>query len=535
VVAIKLIHSYLSRDSEFVRRFRAEANALAKLRHPYIVQVYDFDQEGDTFYLVLEFVPGETLQARLKRSSETNRQMTMAEVFKVALDIGEAVQYAHERDIVHRDIKPANVMLNVHGDAILTDFGIVKIVGGTQHTATGAVLGTARYMSPEQIRGQRVDASSDIYSFGVMLFEMLGGRPPFDSDSAMSLMMMHINEPVPDVRRVRPEAPPGLVEIINKAMAKEVGQRYQSMAQLLTDLRRVQAGGSPVGTARARPAVVAPAPKDVNLTDLLESDMGYTDPAPRPRPAPAPAPARMSPGTITSPRKESQRTLYIASAVAILAVIAGLFLIFGSLGDDGDGQATEVAGVGASSPQATAVAGLAPTGEGSTLVPPVDTPEPEATATNPAAPTATNPPPPSATNPPPPTATNPPPPAATNPPPPAATNPPPPTATSPPPATQFAVQITGITVGNNRYVVSYETFGYTEAVPGRHVHFFFNTVAPDQAGVPGSGPWILYGGPRPFTGYSVADRPGAATQMCALVANDDHSVVSNTGNCMNLP
>ncbi len=290
VVAIKLIHTHLSKDPEFVRRFEVEATSVAQLRHPHIVQVYDFNKENDTYFIVFEFVPGETLQERLTRNGQAGRLMPIAEVLKIAEGIGTALQYAHDRDIVHRDVKPANVMLNVDGDAILTDFGIVKIVGGPQHTATGAVLGTARYMSPDQIRGQKVDARSDIYSFGVMLYEMVSGEPPFASDSAMTLMMMHMNDPIPDVTLVRADAPPALANIIDKAMAKESEQRYQTMSQLLADLHQVQQDPSPNSPSILPLPIPTPRPTeqqepDADPTELLATqnrESKQTPPIPTP-------------------------------------------------------------------------------------------------------------------------------------------------------------------------------------------------------------------------------------------------------------
>ncbi|MCI0394190.1 MAG: protein kinase, partial [Chloroflexi bacterium] len=237
VVAIKLIHAHLSSDPEFVRRFEEEAAAVAKLRHPNIIQVYDFNHDGPLYFIVFEFVPGETLQSRLKRLNDDNRFMPVKDAVGLGINVSEALDYAHSRGLIHRDIKPANVMLDVHGQAILMDFGIVKIMGGDSHTATGAVLGTARYMSPEQIKGQQVDARSDIYSMGVMLFEALGGRPPFKADSAMTLMMMHVNDPVPDLRQLRPDIPLDVVAVVNKALAKERSDRYQTAAEMAAALR----------------------------------------------------------------------------------------------------------------------------------------------------------------------------------------------------------------------------------------------------------------------------------------------------------
>ena len=182
VVAIKLIHSHLSGDTQFIKRFEEEAAAVASLRHPNIVQVFDFNADEGTYYMVLEFLPGETLQDRLKRLSDEKRLLTIEESIQYTINICDALGYAHQRGMVHRDIKPANIMLDIHNQAILMDFGIVKIVGGDSHTATGAVVGTARYMSPEIIRAEVPDARADIYSLGVTLYEMLSGRPPFMAD-----------------------------------------------------------------------------------------------------------------------------------------------------------------------------------------------------------------------------------------------------------------------------------------------------------------------------------------------------------------
>ena len=164
--------------------------------------------------------------------------------------ICDAVDYAHQRGMIHRDIKPANLMLTTTGQVILMDFGIAKIVGGTRHTATGAVVGTAMYMSPEQIKGEQPDRRTDIYSLGVTLFEMVSGRPPFDANSAMTLMMMHINDPVPNIKSLNPDVPDALVAIINKALAKDPNNRYQTTAQMAAALRNALSAStsSPMAT-----------------------------------------------------------------------------------------------------------------------------------------------------------------------------------------------------------------------------------------------------------------------------------------------
>jgi serine/threonine protein kinase len=256
MVAIKLVHSHLSNNQEFVRRFEVEATAVARLRHSNIIQVYDFNHDNNIYFMVLEFVPGETLQQRIKRLNASGRHLPLDEALRFTIDICKASDYAHQRGMVHRDIKPANVMLDVNGNAILMDFGIARIMGGQQHTATGAVLGTALYMSPEQIQGLHPDARADIYSIGVMLFESLSGIPPFEADSVMTLMMMHMKDPVPDIETMHPGIPHALKVIINKALEKDRANRYQSAADMAAELQKVL-DGLTVKSAKQEPATFA--------------------------------------------------------------------------------------------------------------------------------------------------------------------------------------------------------------------------------------------------------------------------------------
>lgn len=299
VVAIKLIHPHLSSDPNFIGRFKEEAASVARLRHPNIVQVHDFNIDGDTYYMVMEYLVGETLQARLKRLASTNRYMPIPESIAICSQICEAAGYAHNHELIHRDIKPANIMLDVNGQAILMDFGIVKIVGGEYHTATGATIGTAMYMAPEQIRTERIDDRADIYSLGVTLFEMIGGRTPFHADSALTLMMMVLNDPLPDLSEIRKDVPLVLQAVVNKALAKNRQERYQSMAELNAALQPIpQAFSSPAPAptvvedrpaVQPQPAKVAPAGDPT--TQNLESASGP------PQPGEA-HPAAVSPQTV---------------------------------------------------------------------------------------------------------------------------------------------------------------------------------------------------------------------------------------------
>jgi hypothetical protein len=555
-VAIKLIHSHLAADPEFVRRFEEEAAAVAQLRHPSIVQVYDFNHDGDTYYMVLEFVPGETLYDRLHALNSAGQRMPLEEVMGITTTLCEAVGYAHQRRMIHRDLKPANVMITPQGQPILMDFGIVKIVGGDTQTATGAMIGTVAYMAPEQIRGERADHRTDIYALGVMLFEMVSGQRPFQGDSAPATMMMHLTEPIPDVRRLNSSVPAALVAVIEKAMAKAPDQRFQTAAEMAAALAAVAQGASPMVAGResadaAATAVLAPpAAESHAITPPGAPATGSMAGSRNPVTSPSPD----LPGTAGS---RKMRPWFIGGAVAallgVLAIICGGLLVGSQLfaGNGNVTNPTEVAVVldADEGQESNAVAPVANSGV-TPATPAEAAVEPTATAT--AQPTATAAVQPTATATAQPTATS----AAT------ATSEPtatqtatavpatatyvptavllaPHTPTAAPPAVIMppdpAVRITRIEFSGDRYAVYYETTGYTPNNAQLHIHFFFDTVPPATAGVPGSGPWILYDLPVPFTGYGPAQRPEGATQMCALVANPDHSVRLGTGNCVNLP
>lgn len=516
VVAVKLIHPHLSADAEFVRRFEEEAKAVAQLRHPNIIQVFDFDNDGDVYYIVFEFVPGETLQSRLTRLHDAGRRMEMERVLHVGAGIADALAYAHSRGLIHRDVKPANVMLNVNNEPVLMDFGIVKIMGGTQHTATGAVMGTARYMSPEQIRGERIDERTDLYSLGIILFEMAGGRVPFEADSTMTVLMMHVNDPVPDLRKLRPDVPPALVSVINDALAKGRDERFKMAADMAAQLRAID----PEAPAATEATIVEPPPEKIEPETAAPTtrDRGAATAPPAGGAGGTPAPVGPPPPHEAAPPADRRRLAIIGGIAALLILVcvvgAGIIFASGLLGG-GDGEE----GTPAAALDGTPEPGDGDGEEIGVSARASETPA-EATATATTAPSPT----PSNT----PTATNTRPPTATSPP----TMTPTPTI---PPGIPYYSRINDITVDGGRYVVEYETFDFTETLPGMHVHFFFDTVPPEQAGVPGNGPWILYGGPRPFTQYTVADRPQAAEQMCILVANPDHSVQADSGNCYPLP
>lgn len=417
-VAIKLIHPHLADVSEFVDRFREEATAVAQMRHPNIVQVFDFNRDDDEFYMVMEFVAGETLRDRLKRLSENGVNMSLVETMKYAINICDAADYAHRHDLVHRDIKPANVMLDLQGQAILMDFGIAKIVGGPQFTATGATVGTALYMSPEQIRGERVDERSDIYAIGVVLFEMLCGHPPFQAESPTAVLMMHLGDPVPDLQRLRPDCPAGLKSVVEKAMAKDRTERYQHASEMSAALRRALAalqaslqapttiGPSAAGAVTMPPRPAQPAAGDVTMPPRSSRPVaGDVTVSPQARPpatgrsaapppiAPPPAasqPDYTPPEVVTGSR--SNKRLLVAGCllpIGALVVIGGVILVLLLLTRSGDEDGPGGAG--------TAVAETALTETAVALLPPeiteMPTDEPDVTVTT----APTNTPAPSAT------------------------------------------------------------------------------------------------------------------------------------------
>ena len=541
VVAVKLIHPHLSNDPDFVKRFEEEATGVAQLRHPNIIQVFDFNSDDENYYMVLEFVPGETIQDHLKRLNADDRRLSVTKAAEYIADICDAVDYAHQRGMIHRDIKPANLMLNVMGQAILMDFGIAKIVGGQRHTATGAVVGTAMYMAPEQITGEKPDHRADIYSLGVTLFEMLSGRPPFEADSAMTLMMMHVNDPVPNLRELNPDVPDNLIEVINKALAKDPNDRYQGATQMAAALRnvleRIKAGDSvetpspPEATTVERLDMTPTGPGEtvVETSDMTPTGPGATVVETSDMPSEVPAGTTVEPVSVSSDSAGTKQADAAppASAKAGASVpgsdsmpaprapvtggrkILGLSLPVLAIGAIG---VLCVLGVGI-----FAVSSFFGGGSGASPA----TEEPVAVIANTNAPTETSVPEATATLPEP-------------------TETPTETAVpySPTPETPYVV-ITGITLDSSYYyVVDYEVHNFPESSPGMHVHMFFDTVPPDQAGSPGSGPWKLtwgqYGDP-PFRQYTESNRPSGATQMCALVANPNHSVQPNSGNCIDLP
>jgi eukaryotic-like serine/threonine-protein kinase len=250
-VAIKVLHEHYTQDEEYVERFRREARSVAQVSHPNIVTVIDRGEDASRQYIVFEYVEGENLKQLIEREGP----LPVREALLLALQMARALGFAHDRGLVHRDVKPQNVLLNDEGQAKMTDFGIARSVDVDGVTVTGTVLGTSEYIAPEQARGQRVDAHTDVYSLGVVLYELLTGAVPFSGESFVTVALRHVNEPPPDVFEHRPDCPPRVAMLIERSMAKNPDDR-PTMDELVTELEGSLADLDPMSeqaTMIARP------------------------------------------------------------------------------------------------------------------------------------------------------------------------------------------------------------------------------------------------------------------------------------------
>jgi serine/threonine-protein kinase len=247
-VAIKILPPYYASDPDFVERFQQEARALARFSHPHIVVIHDAGEDLGLLYIMMEYVPGGNLRQYMRQS------LSLAEVTRVIREVASALTYAHARGVIHRDIKPVNVLLDTNRRAVLSDFGIAKVLASSAAASrSGAGVGTPEYMSPEQCRGGLVDARTDIYALGVMLFEMLTGHTPFEADNYTALAHSHIYEPPPPPTRYNPRVSPAVTAVVMKALEKSPADRFQTPDEMALALEQALEASAPLPPSVRRP------------------------------------------------------------------------------------------------------------------------------------------------------------------------------------------------------------------------------------------------------------------------------------------
>jgi serine/threonine-protein kinase len=320
-VALKVLSPELSRDPAFVERFRREAQSAAGLNHPNIVGIFDWGQEHGTSFIVMEYIDGQTLRDMIRREGT----IAPGQIADIGADIAAALSFAHANGVVHRDVKPGNVLITTAGQVKVTDFGIARAGGENDGlTRTGAVMGTATYFSPEQAQGIGVDGRSDVYSLGVVLYEMATGEAPFIGDSPVSVAYKHVREPVIPPSQKVASIPLELERVIMTCLAKDPHDRYASADDVRADLMRFRRGQAVVGTAITAAVVSIP-------------DATSTMMAPPVAPIPLPTP--------TVPPKKKKGPI-IAVIVLLLALIGGVgYLLITQLGDDGTSGSISVPSV----------------------------------------------------------------------------------------------------------------------------------------------------------------------------------------------
>ncbi|MDQ3619224.1 MAG: Stk1 family PASTA domain-containing Ser/Thr kinase, partial [Actinomycetota bacterium] len=276
-VAVKVLSDKFSRDHSFVERFRREAQSAANLNHPNIASIYDYGDDGGTYFIVMEYIDGQPLSDVI----EADAPLMPERAAEVASDVARALERAHASGLVHRDIKPGNIMMNSNGQTKVTDFGIARALtsdGEATMTQTGMVIGTASYLSPEQAQGNPVDPRSDVYALGCVLYEMLTGSAPFTGDSPLSIAYKHVRENPEPPSHLNPDVPQELDAIVLKAMAKNPDNRFSGAAEMREDLARFLAGQKVHATPILADTTMVVAPEGGTQV-LRQSDM-YDDEPP---------------------------------------------------------------------------------------------------------------------------------------------------------------------------------------------------------------------------------------------------------------
>jgi tetratricopeptide (TPR) repeat protein len=308
-VAVKVLHPHLAEEEGLVERFRREAKAVAALHHPSIVQVFDFDIEDQNYYMVMEFIKGQTLKAMLTELASHGEVLGLRASLDMAAQLADGLDYAHGEGMIHRDIKPANVLMRRVDRPVLSDFGIARILGASGLTASGAMIGTPAYMSPEQGRGEPADERSDIYALGIVLYEMLTGRPPYDADTPYAVILKHVNDPIPMPREWVQGLPEPVEAAVLKALAKDPAHRFETASAMRDTLRTIST------SLDDTPLSVSTPPSGVTMSaETLPMDEATADRA-----------AGTMPGR---PARRKLRWPILAGAGLLAAILAAAALLF---------------------------------------------------------------------------------------------------------------------------------------------------------------------------------------------------------------
>ena len=365
IVALKLLHPHLAENEAYLTRFLREARLAAEVAHPNVVRIFEVGREADSHFIAMEYLP-----RSLADLMQNHPQMPIERVVDIARQIAGALEAARARGVVHRDIKPANVLIGPNAEAKLTDFGISRAIEDVPLTRTGAAMGTPQYMSPEQAQGEPVDSRSDIYSLGVMLYQMLAGAVPFDAKTPFEVIRKHINEPARPLRQLRPDAPVALQRIVSRCMAKAPARRYQTPADLDAALARAFIDSNAV--PKEPEPLARPADEDTDRTITIEVPAAFVGAGRRWRRA----------ASWVRNRPVWAASVAVTTIVLSVAAVAGALFVAGDPSTDAPatllpgGIADD--GGGGDTPPDQALAGPAPTPTPSPTPAASPTPEPPA-------------------------------------------------------------------------------------------------------------------------------------------------------------
>ena len=331
-VAIKVLPFQFFQNEEFRARFRREVKVIASLEHPYILPVYDSGEDNDMPYLAMRYLETGSLKRRLQHG-----RLNLDEIDPIFTQLSTALGYAHERDVIHLDIKPANVLIDRRGDIFLTDFGIAKLVGDTaEFTASGAITGTPAYMSPEQAQGYPLDPRSNIYSLGIILYELVTGRVPFEAETPLAVILKHLQEPLPLPSEIDPATPLAVERVILKALAKDREDRYENTQLFLTGWKQALGQASEPSTSQPYlpPTVIERSPLENEATEAMTAAtvLATENISQAPFPAPAPAlesnrPASTRPPARTLPRWTAPVGIGVALLLCLVLITGGVLLL----------------------------------------------------------------------------------------------------------------------------------------------------------------------------------------------------------------